>query len=96
MKKSRVFYEALLAAKAPTELGLAIRDGVPFEKLKDDSVATVAMAVSLYEKGLAKLLEELAKVPDPVPSNGAAEAPVDAPAPPAPAGKKGAPASAKP
>lgn len=79
MKKSRVFYEAILAAKPPTELGLAIRDGLPFDKLKDESIAAIALTASLYERGLAKLVEELAKVPDPAAPNGETPAPADAP-----------------
>lgn len=65
MAKCRVFYDAIKAAKPPTELGLALRDGLPFGDLKDESVGAIAVAVTNYEKGLAAELEKLAKMPTP-------------------------------
>jgi hypothetical protein len=66
MKKARVLYDAILKANPPTELGLAIRDRVPFDKLKDESIAAVAVTVTAYESGLKALIAELAKeVPEP-------------------------------
>lgn len=72
-KKSSLLWAAILEAKAPTALGLAARDGVAFDKLNDECVASVATAVVLYEKKLAGLVAELAKAPDPAPQNGTPE-----------------------
>lgn len=56
--RSKVLYEAILKANPGNELGIALRDKVPFDKLKDESIAQVATAVALFAKGLAKLDED--------------------------------------
>lgn len=67
MKKARVLYEAIVKAKPPQALAFAIRDGVAFEKLGEESIVAVAQASALYEKGLGELVAALSKVPDPEP-----------------------------
>lgn len=55
-----MLYESILAAKPTSDLAFAIRDGVPFDKLKDELIAYVATAVVMNAKGVAKL-DEAAK-----------------------------------
>jgi hypothetical protein len=68
--KSRHLYEAIIKAKSPEALGLAIRDGKAFAALNDESIAAVAVAVVGYEKALEQAVAELAKQPTPEPGNG--------------------------
>lgn len=65
MRKARALYEAILRAKIPTAVGLAIRDGAGFDTLNDEGIAAVAVACVEYEKGLAELLAKLAATPTP-------------------------------
>jgi hypothetical protein len=95
MKKSRILYQAIVDSKPPSELGLAIRDGLPLDKLKDESIAAVAVAVTLYERGLLKALEEASKVPDPPAGNGATAPTEAAPTVTPPTAKKPAATSPK-
>lgn len=71
-----MLYDSILAAKPTSDLAFAIRDGVPFDKLKDELIAYVATAVVLNAKGVARLEEE-AKAASEQP---APEAPAEAPA----------------
>jgi hypothetical protein len=58
MQRAKVLYLAILEAKPGNDLAFAIRDRVQFERLKEESIAQVAMAVVLFAKGVAKLEEE--------------------------------------
>lgn len=51
-------YDAIQQAKPGNDLAFAIRDGLPFDKLKDESIAQVATAVVLFAQGVAKLEQE--------------------------------------
>jgi hypothetical protein len=57
-QRARVLYESILTANPTNELGFALRDKVPFDKLKDESKVQVATAVVLFAKGIAKLEED--------------------------------------
>lgn len=72
-----------MKAKPGNDLAFALRDGVPFDKLKDESVAQVATTVVLFAKGVAQLEEEAKAASD----QSKPETPEEAPATPAPAPK---------
>jgi len=82
-----VLYEAILAAKPGSDLAFAIRDAVPFDKLKDELVAQVATTVVMQAKAIAKLEEEAKAASEQGKPQTSAEPPAEAPTPP-PAAKK--------
>ena len=65
--RARVLYDSILQAKPGNDLAFAIRDKVPFDKLKDESIAQVATTVVLFAKGLAKLDEDAKAASDQAP-----------------------------
>jgi hypothetical protein len=83
-----VLYESILAAKPGSDLAFAIRDGVPYEKLKDELVAQVATVVVYNARGVAKLEEEAKAATEQSKPETPAEAPVEAPAAAPPTKKK--------
>ena len=56
--RAEVLYKAILASNPTSELAFALRDKVPFDKLKDEQKVQVATAVVLFAKGMAKLEED--------------------------------------
>jgi hypothetical protein len=81
-------YEAILAAKPTSDLAVALRDGVAYDKLKDQGRVQVATAVVLFAKGMAKLEEDAKAMADKGAAETASEATATPPAKPAETKKK--------
>lgn len=60
MKKIGSLWTGVLDATPGKDLAEAIRDRKPLGELKDESIATLALVVTNYEKNLGKELEALA------------------------------------